>query len=95
MALLNTVILTGRGKVIIGHRIPVSMCAQHMTRKIHRALQHSIERDKERTANITNLNVSNKERWNFLTPSWLVASCSMYEDASHNIESVVRICSYW
>ena len=24
------------------------------------------------------------ERWNFFTRSWLVASCSTYEDASHN-----------
>ena len=43
------------------------------------ALQQSIERDKERTVNIMNLIVSDKQRWNFNTPSWIVALYSMYE----------------
>ena len=38
--------------------IPVSTCVQHMTSIIYRALHHSVERNKEPTDNITNLNVS-------------------------------------
>ena len=79
----------GRGRVRIGHRIPVSTCVQDMTSFIHRALHQSIEHDIERAVNITNLNVSDKQRWNFITPSWIVASCSKYEDASHNIEPLL------
>ena len=76
----------GRGKVSIGHRIPVSTRVQHVIRIFHRALQQSIERDKERTVNIMNLVVSDKQRWNFITPSGIVASCSMYEETGHIIE---------
>ena len=57
----------GRRKVRIGHRIPVISRVQHVIRKIHCALQQSIERDKERTINIMNLIVSDKQRWNFVT----------------------------
>ena len=56
-----------RGKVRIGHRISVSTRVQHVISIIHRALQQSIERDKERTVNIMNLIVSDKQKWNFIS----------------------------
>ena len=45
----------GRGKVRIGHRISVSTRVPRVISIIHRALQHFIERDKERTVNIMKL----------------------------------------
>ena len=60
-----------------------------MTSIMYRALHHSTEHDEERTVNITNLKVSGKQKWNFITPFWIVASCSKYEDASHNIEPLL------
>ena len=56
----------GRGKVRIGHRIPLSTRVQHVISIIHCALQQSIERDKERAVNIMNLIVSDNQRWNFI-----------------------------
>ena len=50
--------------------IPVSTCGQHVTTTIYRALHNSVERDKERTDNITNLNVSVLPNTRFL--------CSMF-----------------
>jgi len=73
--------------VRIGHRIPVSVRVQHVISIIHCALQQSIERD-ERTVNIMNLIVSDNQRWNFITPSWIVALHSVYEETSHIIESL-------
>ena len=74
----------GRGKVSIGHHISVSTRVQHVISLIHLALQQSIERDKERTVNIMNLIVTEKQRWSFIiAPSWIVALYSMYEETSH------------
>ena len=40
---------------------------------------------------------TSKQRWNFFTPSWLVASCSKYEGASHAklTASVALVSSRW
>ena len=57
----------GRGKVRIGHRVSVSKRVQLVFSTIHRALQQSIERDKERAVNIMNLIVSDNQRCNFIS----------------------------
>ena len=43
--------------------IPVNTCVQHMTSIIYRALHNSVERERERTANITTLIVSALPEW--------------------------------
>ena len=53
---------------------------------MYRALQLSIERDKDRTISFMIFVVSDKQRWNFITPSWLVALYSEYEETGHIIE---------
>ena len=53
----------GRDKIRIGHCISVSMRVQNVISMIHRALQQSIERDKERTVNIMNIIVSDDQKW--------------------------------
>ena len=67
---------------------PISTRVQHVVSIIHRALRQSIERDQERTVNIMNLIVGDGQRWNCITPSWLVASCSMCEETSHVTEAL-------
>ena len=57
---------------------------------LYRALQHSIERDKDRTTSFMIFIVSDKQRWNFITPSWHVASYSVYEGTS-----VLRAWLFW
>ena len=76
--------LQSRGKARIGHRNSVSTRVQHVISIIHRALQQSIERDKERTVNIMNLIVTDKQRWNFIAFSWIVAlhSCTRRQATS-------------
>ena len=36
-----------------------------------------------------------KQRCYFITPSWLVALYSMYEETSHVVEPVLRVWSFW
>ena len=61
---------------------------QHVISIIHRALRQSTERDQGRTVKIMNLLVGDGQRWNFITLSWIVASCSMDDETSHVTEAL-------
>ena len=60
-----------------------------MTNLMYRALHHSVVHDKERTVNIMNLIVRDKQKWNFIKPLLLLHHPPLFDECMLGVRANV------
>ena len=69
----------------------VSTCVQHITSVIYRALYNSVERNRERTGNLTNLNVSALPGSSLTSCTFARAVLNSLNKSTHSISDISLI----